>query len=124
MLVRALDPNKDQTDCIHIHILTYRMALGKERISLIKAIDPNFIHEFFRAADKDSRAKLARTFDLTKPVQDGEFFLGDGTAVRHGRRPKGEFERQIQLGLLFRSDFHHIALHWSIIKVAARDAQV
>jgi hypothetical protein len=96
------------------------MALGKERIALIKAVDTNFIHEFFRAADKDSRAKLARAFDLTKSVQDGEFIFRDGSAVRHGSRPKGEFERQIQLAFLFRSDFHHIALHWSIMKARKR----
>jgi hypothetical protein len=99
---------------------TYRMALDKERFARIKAVDTNFIHEFFRAADKDSRAKLGRSFDFTKPVQTGQLIVHNGSAKCHGSRMKGEFERQIHIALLFRSNFHHITLHWTIMKPIKR----
>lgn len=71
------------------------VSLDKEGITRLEAIDANFVHEFFRAANEDSGAEFGGSFDLPESVQNGVFLVQDGSAVGDGRRRKGEFQRQV-----------------------------
>mmetsp|Transcript_19149 Transcript_19149/g.54605 ORF Transcript_19149/g.54605 Transcript_19149/m.54605 type:complete len:329 (+) Transcript_19149:321-1307(+) len=77
------------------------MALDEEGLARIKTIYPHFVHEFFGPSNEDSRRQLFASVDLTESVQDGKLFRQDRTAVGDGRLGKGQFERKIQIGLLF-----------------------
>ena len=85
------------------------MSLNKKGLLRVESIYPDLVHEFFGSSDEYSRCQLFATIHLSKSVQDGKFLCQDWTAVGDWSGSKGEFERKIEFGFLFRSNLVQIS---------------
>lgn len=57
------------------------VAFDEQSAFRIKPIDPNFVHEFLVASNKDAGAQLLRSFDVAESVQDRVFLGGNRAAI-------------------------------------------
>ena len=89
------------------------MSLDEECLGWIETIYSYFVHEFFRASNKDSGCEPFAAFDLSKAMQDGELFLQDWAAIGNGGGRKGEFERKVEIGGLFSRNLVQVSREWA-----------